>query len=75
MGVDFNGSFTDKSQIVSATEASDKPAIQTISPAVTFSAIIRSVPAKVKSFVNLPVSTCSPFKLIAFTVSFIFADQ
>ncbi len=35
IGVDCNGSVTDGSQIVSATEASDKPAIHTISPAVT----------------------------------------
>ena len=73
IGVDCNGSSTATSQIVSATEASANPAIQTISPAETVSAGILSVPAKVKSLVNLPVSTSSPFKLIAFTLSFIFA--
>ena len=73
IGVEARGSDTLVSQIVSATEALVKPAIQIISPACTSSTITRSVPLKVNNFVNRPFSILLPSKLMALTVSLTFA--
>ena len=56
MGVDCRGSVTSILQIVSATDASVKPAMQIISPAVTVFTGILSAPRKVNNFVRRPVS-------------------
>ena len=74
IGVDFIGVFTSVEQIVSATEVTDKPAIQTISPVFTSSTTIFFIPSNFKSLVNLPVSTIFPDKSIEWTLSLIFAD-
>ena len=70
IGVDFKGIETDGSQIVSATEAFFKPAIQIISPASTLSTGILSVLLKRNNFVNLPFSIILLSKFIAFTLVF-----
>ena len=54
MGVDFKGILFDGSVIVSDTDVNLRPAIQIISPALTFSTGIFSVLSNLKSFVNLP---------------------
>jgi hypothetical protein len=65
IGVASIGSFTSKSQIVSATFAFSNPAMTTISPASPTSMGTFFVPSYLKIFVSLPSSTFSPFKLIA----------
>ncbi len=69
IGVDSSGFVTEGEHIVSDTAALLKPAIQIISPALTFSTATLEVPSNFNNFVNLPVSINLPSKLIAFTVS------
>ena len=59
--------------MVSATDVSANPAMQIISPALTASTGILSVPSYLNNFVSLPDSTLSPERLIALTLSFTFA--
>ena len=73
IGVDFKGVVTLVLQIVSATEAFVKPAIQMISPQKTSSTGTFFVPSNLKSFVKRPFSIKFEFKSIAFTESLIFA--
>ena len=65
IGVALMGSFTSRSQIVSATFAFSNPAITTISPASPTSIGTYFVPSYLKIFVSLPSSTFLPFKFIA----------
>ena len=73
IGVDFKGVVTLVLQIVSATEAFVKPAMQMISPQKTSSTGTFFVPSNLKSFVKRPFSIKFEFKSIAFTESLIFA--
>ena len=57
IGVERNGSVTAGTQMVSDTELFVRPAIQTMSPAVTLSTGTRAVPSNRSNFVNRPVST------------------
>ena len=68
MGVDFKGILFDGSVIVSDTDVNLRPAIQIISPALTFSTGIFSVLSNLKSFVNLPFSIILPSRLIELTL-------
>ena len=74
IGVDLIGVSLISLHIVSDTDVSAKPAIQIISPALTESTGILSVPSYLNSFVNLPDSTLSPMRFIALTLSLTFAD-
>ena len=65
IGVALIGSFTSRSQIVSATFAFSKPATTTISPASPISIGTFFVPSYLKILVSLPSSTFSPFRFIA----------
>ena len=57
IGVDLIGVFTSGEQIVSATDETERPAIQTISPVLTSSTGIFFIPSNLSNFVSLPVST------------------
>ena len=57
MGVDLIGVFTSGEQIVSATDETERPAIQTISPVLTSLTGIFFIPSNFNNFVSLPVST------------------
>ena len=74
MGVDFIAVSRDKSQIVSATEVLASPATHIISPGKTSLTGTLLSPSNLRSFVNLPFSILSPFRLIDFTISFTFAE-
>ena len=67
IGVDFKGVKIEVSQIVSATDACFKPAIQIISPASTRSTGTLSVLLKRNSFVSLFFSIIIPSKFTAWT--------
>ena len=73
IGVAAIGSFTSKSQIVSATFVFSKPATTTISPASPTSIGTFLVPSYLKILVNLPSSTFSPFRFKALIAWLAFA--
>ena len=72
-GVEASAVSTLGSQIVSATDALVRPAMQIRSPACTASTATRSVPSKRRSLVSRPLSTCAPARLIALTAALTFA--
>ena len=74
IGVDLIGTSLASLQMVSATDVSANPAMHIISPALTASTGILSVPSYLNNFVSLPDSTLSPERLIALTLSFTFAE-
>ena len=74
IGVDLIGSDTSVEQIVSDTDATDRPAIQTISPVLTSSTTIFFIPSNLRSFVKRPDSTIFPERFKAWTLSFNFAE-